>query len=234
MSRLRRLVLSDRFFFIACRLLPHRGRLQEPEFECLARVVREREYYEKVEYIIAPGRCTNKKSVGNHPHRNERGFAGDVILDCGFEENLEVRGGRLLVGRQRDQCFVEFRQPFLARDVFDGGLRTLRINTVNEQNAVLFNLVRQHQNQRVVEGEVFGDGIKLRSIDWLFARARVVVLDHSRFKTKSLWSQEHPATPRLTATKKYRVTLLEFLEGYQPRLDQPRLLTGLRKQSEEI
>jgi len=42
MSRLRRLVLSDRFFFITCRLPPHRGRLEEPEFECLARVVRER------------------------------------------------------------------------------------------------------------------------------------------------------------------------------------------------
>ena len=42
MSRLRRLVLSDRFFFFTCRLLPHRGRLEEPEFESLARVVRER------------------------------------------------------------------------------------------------------------------------------------------------------------------------------------------------
>ena len=42
MSRLRRLVVSDRFFFITCRLLPHRGRLSQPEFECLARVVRER------------------------------------------------------------------------------------------------------------------------------------------------------------------------------------------------
>jgi putative transposase len=42
MSRLRRLVVSDRFFFITCRLLPHRGRLSEPEFELLARVVRER------------------------------------------------------------------------------------------------------------------------------------------------------------------------------------------------
>jgi putative transposase len=39
---LRRLVLSDRFFFITCRLLPTRGRLRESEFECLARVVRER------------------------------------------------------------------------------------------------------------------------------------------------------------------------------------------------
>jgi len=42
MSRLRRLVVSDRFFFISCRLLPHRGRLEESEFECLARVGRER------------------------------------------------------------------------------------------------------------------------------------------------------------------------------------------------
>jgi putative transposase len=42
MSRLRRLVLSDRFFFITCRLLPQRGELKESEFACLARVVRER------------------------------------------------------------------------------------------------------------------------------------------------------------------------------------------------
>ena len=41
MSRLRRLALSDRFFYIACRLLPHRRALKEPEFERLARVVRE-------------------------------------------------------------------------------------------------------------------------------------------------------------------------------------------------
>jgi len=42
MSRLRRLVVSNRFFFITCRMLPHRGRLSEEEFELLARVVRER------------------------------------------------------------------------------------------------------------------------------------------------------------------------------------------------
>jgi hypothetical protein len=54
-------------------------------------------------------------SVGNHPHRYKRGFAGDVILDCSFEENLEVRGRRPLVWRQRDQGFVEFGQPLRAR-----------------------------------------------------------------------------------------------------------------------
>ena len=42
MSRLRRLVLFDRFFFITCRLLPHRRTIEESEFECLAGVVRER------------------------------------------------------------------------------------------------------------------------------------------------------------------------------------------------
>jgi len=42
MSRLRRMVLSDRFFFITCRLLPRRARLAEGEFEQLARVIRER------------------------------------------------------------------------------------------------------------------------------------------------------------------------------------------------
>ena len=42
MSRLRRLLLFDRFFFITCRLLPHRRMLEESEFDCLAGVLRER------------------------------------------------------------------------------------------------------------------------------------------------------------------------------------------------
>ena len=50
MSRLRRLVVSDRFFFISCRLLPRRGRLTESEFERLARVVRERR--EKYHFLL--------------------------------------------------------------------------------------------------------------------------------------------------------------------------------------
>ena len=35
-------MLSDRFFFITGRLLPRRGRLGESEFDCLARIIRER------------------------------------------------------------------------------------------------------------------------------------------------------------------------------------------------
>jgi len=42
MSRLRRLVLSDRFFFVTCRLLRRRATLAEAEFEDLAQVMRER------------------------------------------------------------------------------------------------------------------------------------------------------------------------------------------------
>jgi hypothetical protein len=40
--RLRRLVLSDRYFLITCRLLPPRPLLVQSEFECHARVVAER------------------------------------------------------------------------------------------------------------------------------------------------------------------------------------------------
>ena len=42
MSRLRRLVVSDRWFFITCRLLPRRRVLSELGFSCLARVIGER------------------------------------------------------------------------------------------------------------------------------------------------------------------------------------------------
>jgi REP element-mobilizing transposase RayT len=42
MSRLRRLVISNRWFFVTCRILPRRGRLTYSEFACLAQVIRER------------------------------------------------------------------------------------------------------------------------------------------------------------------------------------------------
>jgi len=41
MSRLRRLVVSDRWFFVTCRLLPWRH-LSDSEFACLVQVIRER------------------------------------------------------------------------------------------------------------------------------------------------------------------------------------------------
>jgi len=42
MSRLRRLVVSARWFFVTCRILPRRGILSDPEFACLAQVIHER------------------------------------------------------------------------------------------------------------------------------------------------------------------------------------------------
>jgi REP element-mobilizing transposase RayT len=42
MSRLRRLVLFDRWFFISCRVLPRRRHLSDAEFATLAQVIAER------------------------------------------------------------------------------------------------------------------------------------------------------------------------------------------------
>jgi putative transposase len=42
MSRLRRLVVSDSWFFITCRVLPWRGILTAPEFACWGGVIHER------------------------------------------------------------------------------------------------------------------------------------------------------------------------------------------------
>ena len=42
MSRLPRMVVSDRFFFISCRILPGRGILSASEFACLAQAIHER------------------------------------------------------------------------------------------------------------------------------------------------------------------------------------------------
>jgi REP element-mobilizing transposase RayT len=35
-------VVSDRWFFVTCRVLPARRRLSDPEFACLAQAIRER------------------------------------------------------------------------------------------------------------------------------------------------------------------------------------------------
>ena len=53
MSRLHLLVLSDRYFFITCRVLRCRGTLEESEFQCLARVLRERR--EKYQFLLTAG-----------------------------------------------------------------------------------------------------------------------------------------------------------------------------------
>jgi len=108
MSRLRRLVVSDRFFFLTCRLLPRRGKLQGSEFERLARVARERRevslpkgsadievnvcatpgnwkisvgtgHYEKVEYIhLNPVRAGLVERAEDWPWSSVRDYAGNL------------------------------------------------------------------------------------------------------------------------------------------------------------
>src|SRR5437773_394479 len=59
MSRLRRLVLSDRFFLFTCRLPRHRRPLEEPERECWARVVserREKHHFLLPAWVLLPDR----------------------------------------------------------------------------------------------------------------------------------------------------------------------------------
>ena len=98
MSRLRRLVLSDRFFFITCRLLPHRGRLEEPEFECLARVIRERR--EKHHFLL-----TAWVFLPDHWHLNpvraglvKRGedWPWSSVRDCSESPSAAVSTNRIL------------------------------------------------------------------------------------------------------------------------------------------
>ena len=53
MSRLRRLVVSDRWFFVTCRVLPRRGILSLSEFASLAQVIHERR--EKHHFLLTAG-----------------------------------------------------------------------------------------------------------------------------------------------------------------------------------
>jgi len=57
MSRLRRLVLSDRFFFLTIKLLPKRRRLDESQFAVLARclsTVRARQQFRLTAWVFLP------------------------------------------------------------------------------------------------------------------------------------------------------------------------------------
>ena len=57
MSRLRRLVLSDHFFFLTVKLLPRRRLLDEPQFKLLARclsVVRSRHPFRLTAWVLLP------------------------------------------------------------------------------------------------------------------------------------------------------------------------------------
>ena len=73
MSRLRRLVLPDRFFFLSCHILPARQELTEREFAVLARVLRER----RKEHGLGMVQCArlhgNRAGAGGRGQPDPRG-----------------------------------------------------------------------------------------------------------------------------------------------------------------
>jgi hypothetical protein len=60
MARLRRLVLSDRWFFITCRVLPRRRHLLDSEFATLAQVIAER----RAEHRFLPTAWCSSRTTG--------------------------------------------------------------------------------------------------------------------------------------------------------------------------
>jgi putative transposase len=109
MSRLRRLVLSDRFFFLSCRVLPARQNLSESEFAILAQVMRERQQqhgFFLTAWVFLPG----------HWH---------AIVYPSFpltiSRVLEAVGATLRINRRRGERGVLLQGRF-----FDRALRTVR------------------------------------------------------------------------------------------------------------
>ena len=81
MSRLRRLALSDRWFFITCRVLPGRRILSDSEFAILARVIRERREehgFLLTAWVFLP----NHWHAIFYPRCHENGCA-EGTLECG-------------------------------------------------------------------------------------------------------------------------------------------------------
>ena len=84
MSRLRRLVLCDRYFFITCRLLPPRRLLDESDFECHARVIAGRRAEHGLVLtafgqIISYGRWRLWKHLRRRSQRSYRPPAGTTL-----------------------------------------------------------------------------------------------------------------------------------------------------------
>ena len=111
MSRLRRLVLSDRFFFITCRVLRWRGPLEQSEYQCLARVVRERR--EKYQFLL-----TAWVFLPDHWHAIL--FPRFPVSISRLMESIKVGSTLRINARRKDSGL--FRQPRF----FDRALRTVK------------------------------------------------------------------------------------------------------------
>jgi len=111
MSRLRRLVLSDRFFFISCRVLPRRGILTASELARLARVIYERR--EEHKFLL-----TAWVTLPDHWHAI---FYPPYPLTISRVMEAIKDGATKRINRQRREGGTVFQPRF-----FDRALRTVR------------------------------------------------------------------------------------------------------------
>ena len=111
MSRLRRRVVSDRWFFVTCRVLPRRGILSLSEFACLAQVIHER----REEHGFLPSAWVFLPDHGHaiiySPH--------PLTISTAMES---IKGGATKrINRSRREAGPRFQPRF-----FDRALRTVR------------------------------------------------------------------------------------------------------------
>ena len=111
MSRLRRLVVSDHWFFITCRLLPRRRILSESEFDCLAQVIHERRAehgFLLTAWVLMPDHW---HAIFYPPHP----LTISTVMEC-----IKV-GATKRINRARRECGLLWQPRF-----FDRALRTVQ------------------------------------------------------------------------------------------------------------
>jgi putative transposase len=111
MSRLRRLVVSDRWFFITCRVLSKRRILCASEFACLARVIDERRRelgFSLSAWVFLPD------------HWHAIIYPAHPLTICTVMEAIKV-GATRRINRSRQERGVLFQPRY-----FDRALRTVR------------------------------------------------------------------------------------------------------------
>jgi putative transposase len=111
MPRLRRLVVSDRWFFITCRVLPGRGILTAPEFTCLGGVIHERR--EKHGFLLSAWAF-----LPDHWHAIF--YPSYPLTICMVMESIKV-GATKRINRSRGKVGLLFQPRF-----FDRALRAER------------------------------------------------------------------------------------------------------------
>ena len=111
MSRLRRLVLSDRFFFVTCRIVRRREALGETDFQQLARAMRERR--ERHRFLV-----TAWVFLPDHWHAIF--FPSSPLTISRVMEAIKVSSTLLISGRRAERGLV-WQGRF-----FDRALRTVK------------------------------------------------------------------------------------------------------------